>query len=154
MAGKPVCHNAQEAVPTLRGQLGARVAAYGGLPLPADLNWLWTVGAILCTILALMLLSGLTLTLAYTPDAGLAFGSVEGIERRLPAGWLLRAMHMTGASFFMLALYVHLLRGLYYRSYQPPRRGGWMSGCTLLVMVMVTAFAGYVLPWGQMSYWG
>ncbi|MFT9359152.1 cytochrome b [Acetobacter okinawensis] len=154
MAGKPVCHNTQEAVPTLRGQLGARVAAYGGLPLPADLNWLWTVGAILCTILALMLLSGLTLTLAYTPDAGLAFGSVEGIERRLPAGWLLRAMHMTGASFFMLALYVHLLRGLYYRSYQPPRRAVWMSGCTLLVMVMVTAFAGYVLPWGQMSYWG
>ncbi len=99
MAGKPVCHNTQEAVPTLRGQLGARVAAYGGLPLPADLNWLWTVGAILCAILALMLLSGLTLTLAYTPDAGLAFGSVEGIERRLPAGWLLRAMHMTAHPF-------------------------------------------------------
>ncbi|MFT8418383.1 MAG: cytochrome b N-terminal domain-containing protein [Acetobacter sp.] len=154
MAGKPVCQNGQATKPTLRGQLGARVAAYGQLPLPADLNWLWTVGAILCALLALMVLSGLTLTLAYTPDAGLAFGSVEGIERRLPAGWLLRAMHMTGASFFMLALYIHLLRGLYYRAYLPPRRAVWLSGCGLLVMVMVTAFAGYVLPWGQMSYWG
>lgn len=154
MAGKPFCQNGQGMEQTLQGQLGARATAYGRLPLPTDLNWLWTIGAILCAILALMLLSGLCLTLAYTPDAGLAFGSVEGIERRLPAGWLLRAMHMTGASFFMLALYVHLLRGLYYRSYRAPRVGVWMSGCTLLVMVMVTAFAGYVLPWGQMSYWG
>ncbi len=154
MAGKPACQNGQGAKPIVRDQLGARITAYGRLPLPADLNWLWTVGATLCALLALMLLSGLTLTLAYTPDAELAFGSVEGIERRLPAGWLLRAMHMTGASFFMLALYVHLLRGLYYRSYQPPRRVVWLSGCVLLVMAMVTAFAGYVLPWGQMSYWG
>lgn len=134
--------------------MSAWAKAYGRLPLPADLNWLWTIGAVLCAILALMLLTGLTLTLVYTPDAGLAFGSVESIERRMPAGWLLRAMHMTGASFFMLALYVHLLRGLYYRSYLPPRRAVWLSGCALLVMVMVTAFAGYVLPWGQMSYWG
>ncbi|MCP1243143.1 cytochrome b [Acetobacter lambici] len=154
MAGKPVCHNGHDTEPAAQDQPGAWVRAYGRLPLPADLNWLWTIGAILCAILALMLLSGLTLTLAYTPDAGLAFGSVEGIERRMPAGWLLRAMHMTGASFFMLALYIHLLRGLYYRSYQPPRRAVWLSGCGLLVMVMVTAFAGYVLPWGQMSYWG
>lgn len=154
MAGKPVCHNGQGAEPATQGQLSAWAKAYGRLPLPADLNWLWTIGAILCAILALMLLTGLTLTLVYTPDAGLAFGSVESIERRMPAGWLLRAMHMTGASFFMLALYVHLLRGLYYRSYLPPRRAVWLSGCALLVMVMVTAFAGYVLPWGQMSYWG
>lgn len=154
MAGKPVCQNGQSTGQTLQGHLGARARAYGRLPLPADLNWWWTVGAILCAILALMLLTGLALTLAYTPDAGLAFGSVEGIERRLPAGWLLRAMHMTGASFFMLALYVHVLRGLYYRSYQSPRIGVWMSGCVLLAMAMITAFAGYVLPWGQMSYWG
>ena len=154
MAGKAVRQNGHGQEPAGHGGPGAWARAYARLALPADLNWLWTIGAILCAILLLMLLSGLTLTLAYTPDAGLAFGSVEAIERRLPAGWLLRGMHMTGASFFMLALYVHLLRGLYYRSYLPPRRAVWMSGCVLLVMVMVTAFAGYVLPWGQMSYWG
>ncbi|MFT8931159.1 MAG: cytochrome b N-terminal domain-containing protein [Acetobacter syzygii] len=154
MAGKPFCQNGQDTEQAAQSGLGARAMAYGRLPLPADLNWLWVVGAVLCAVLALMVLTGLSLTLAYTPDATLAFGSVEGIERRLPAGWLLRAMHMTGASFFMLALYIHLLRGLYYRSYQPPRMGVWLSGCVLLVMAMVTAFAGYVLPWGQMSYWG
>lgn len=128
--------------------------AYADLPLPADLNWLWTFGAVLVAILGLMLASGLFLALTYTPDAGLAFSSVESIERRIPYGWLLRAMHMTGASFCMAALYVHILRGLYYRAYLPPRRAVWGTGCALMAMLMITAFAGYVLPWGQMSYWG
>ncbi|MFT8885550.1 MAG: cytochrome b N-terminal domain-containing protein, partial [Acetobacter papayae] len=123
--------------------------AYAELPLPADLNWLWTFGAVLVAILGLMLASGLFLALTYTPDAGLAFSSVESIERRIPYGWLLRAMHMTGASFCMAALYVHILRGLYYRAYLPPRRAVWGTGCALMAMLMITAFAGYVLPWGQ-----
>lgn len=97
------------------------VRDYARLPLPADLNWFWTIGAMLVAVLGLMVLTGLTLSLAYTPDAGLAFGSVEALERRLPSGWLLRAMHMTGASFCMAALYGHILRGLYYRSYLAPR---------------------------------
>lgn len=128
--------------------------AYAAFPLPADLNWLWTFGAVLVALLGLMLASGLFLALTYTPDAGLAFSSVESIERRIPYGWLLRAMHMTGASFCMAALYVHILRGLYYRAYLPPRQAVWGSGCALMAMLMITAFAGYVLPWGQMSYWG
>ena len=124
------------------------------LRLPRDLNMLWTVGAMLLVVLALMVASGLTLALSYTPDANLAFSTVEALERRAPSGWLLRSLHITGASFFMLALYLHVFRGLCYRSYAPPRRGLWLVGVMLLVMVMVTAFAGYVLPWGQMSYWG
>ncbi|MFT9386669.1 MAG: cytochrome b N-terminal domain-containing protein [Acetobacter sp.] len=157
--GVPSCQNTDKidepACPAAQGAgMAGFVRGYARLPLPADLNWFWTIGAMLVAVLGLMVLTGLTLSLAYTPDAGLAFGSVEALERRLPSGWLLRAMHMTGASFCMAALYAHILRGLYYRSYLAPRRGIWLSGCTLLGLLMVTAFAGYVLPWGQMSYWG
>ncbi|MGO3517030.1 MAG: cytochrome b [Acetobacter cibinongensis] len=135
--------------------IAARLATHmARFPMPKDLTFLWTVGAMLIAVLALMVASGLSLALSYTPDATLAFSSVEALERRAPSGWLLRSLHMTGASFFMLALYCHLLRGLIYRSYAPPRRGVWGVGVAVLVMVMVTAFAGYVLPWGQMSYWG
>ncbi|MCG4259200.1 cytochrome b N-terminal domain-containing protein [Acetobacter senegalensis] len=152
-----------EGSPSCKDQTGRRheaagvvafVKDYMGFLLPADLNLLWTIGAMLVAVLGLMLLSGLTLALSYTPDASLAFGSVEALERRMPSGWLLRSLHMTGASFFMAALYLHVFRGLYYGSYRAPRRGLWLIGSALLVMVMVTAFAGYVLPWGQMSYWG
>ncbi|MBO1327113.1 cytochrome b N-terminal domain-containing protein [Acetobacter suratthaniensis] len=150
----PSCQHGNTGTP--QGDTGpvAFARAYAGLPLPATLNWWWTFGAVLVAVLGLMLATGLFLALTYTPDAGLAFSSVESIERRVPYGWLLRAMHMTGASFCMAALYVHILRGLYYRSYLPPRRAVWGSGCALMAMLMVTAFAGYVLPWGQMSYWG
>lgn len=153
MAGTPSCKDHKE-----QGQEAAGVATfvkdYMSLLLPADLNLLWTIGAMLVAVLVLMLLSGLTLALSYTPDASLAFGSVEALERRMPSGWLLRSLHMTGASFFMATLYLHVFRGLYYGSYRAPRRGLWLIGSALLVMVMITAFAGYVLPWGQMSYWG
>ncbi len=130
------------------------VREYMAFLLPRDLNLLWTIGAMLVAVLALMLLSGLTLALTYTPDASLAFTSVETLERRVPFGWLLRSMHMTGATFFMAALYLHVFRGLCYGSYRAPRQGLWSVGTVLLMMVMITAFAGYVLPWGQMSYWG
>ncbi|MDT8870428.1 cytochrome b N-terminal domain-containing protein [Komagataeibacter rhaeticus] len=127
---------------------------YVDFPMPRNLNALWDFGAILTVVLVIMLASGIFLAMNYTPTASEAFLSVEMIERQLPAGWMLRALHVTGASLFMAALYVHLFRGLYYGSYKQPREILWLTGLVLLVMVMVTAFAGYVLPWGQMSYWG
>jgi ubiquinol-cytochrome c reductase cytochrome b/c1 subunit len=121
---------------------------------PRNLNGLWNFGAILTLVLLVMLATGIFLALNYTPTAAGAFASVEAIERQLPSGWLLRSIHVAGASLFLAALYVHLFRGLYYGSYKRPREILWLTGLLLLVMVMFTAFAGYVLPWGQMSYWG
>lgn len=170
MADTPACQQHAQSVPeavagagrgsTVQGHtvpaLTARafVRDYMAFLLPRDLNVLWTIGAMLVAVLALMLLSGLTLALTYTPDATLAFSSVETLDRRVPFGWLLRSLHMTGATFFMAALYLHVFRGLCYGSYRAPRQGLWSVGTVLLILVMVTAFAGYVLPWGQMSYWG
>lgn len=129
-------------------------AEYVDFRLPRNLNWLWNFGAILTVVLVLMLATGIFLAMNYTAtDAG-AFLSVEAIDRQLSGGWLLRAMHMTGANLFLAALYIHLFRGLYYGSYKAPREILWLTGLVLLVMVMATAFAGYMLPWDQMSYWG
>ncbi|GAB6967317.1 cytochrome b/b6 [Komagataeibacter kakiaceti JCM 25156] len=127
---------------------------YIDFPMPRNLNGLWNFGAILCAVLVVMLASGVFLAMNYTPTVADAFMSVEMIERQVPGGWMLRAIHVTGASLFMAALYIHLFRGLYYGSYKQPREILWLSGLGLMLMVMVTAFAGYVLPWGQMSYWG
>nr|WP_025829328.1 cytochrome b N-terminal domain-containing protein [Acetobacter persici] len=127
---------------------------YVDFPMPRNLNWLWNFGAILVVVLLLMLATGIFLAMNYTPTSADAFFSVEAIDRQLSGGWLLRGMHMTGANLFLAALYIHLFRGLYYGSYKAPRELLWLSGLVLLVMVMVTAFAGYILPWGQMSYWG
>ncbi|MBB2167808.1 cytochrome b [Gluconacetobacter aggeris] len=121
---------------------------------PRNLNGLWNFGAILTVVLLVMLATGIFLAINYTPTAAGAFASVEAIERQVPSGWLLRSIHVTGASMFLAALYIHLFRGLYYGSYKAPREMLWLSGLVLLAMVMFTAFAGYVLPWGQMSYWG
>ncbi|QEO16528.1 cytochrome b [Acetobacter vaccinii] len=152
--GKPPEHTAHDSAQPLAQQGAAWLRGYAGLPLPRDLNWAWTLGAMLVAVLVLMLMTGLVLTLGYTPDAGLAFGSVEALERRFPYGWLMRGLHMTGASFCMLVLYGHILRGLYYRCYLATHQRVWLGGCGLMALLMVTAFAGYVLPWGQMSYWG
>ncbi|NHN88937.1 cytochrome b [Acetobacter conturbans] len=127
---------------------------YVDFRLPRNLNWLWNFGAILTAVLLLMLATGIFLAMNYTPTNAGAFLSVEAIDRQLSGGWLLRAMHMTGANLFLAALYIHLFRGLYYGSYKAPREILWLTGLLLLVMVMATAFAGYMLPWGQMSYWG
>ncbi|MCX2562066.1 cytochrome b N-terminal domain-containing protein [Acetobacter farinalis] len=127
---------------------------YVDFPMPRNLNWLWNFGAILVVVLLLMLATGTFLAMNYTPTSAEAFFSTEAIDRQLSGGWLLRGMHVTGASLFLAALYIHLFRGLYYGSYKAPRELLWLSGLVLLVMVMGTAFAGYVLPWGQMSYWG
>ena len=153
-----------ENTPELRGVAGwlnrrlpvvsAFRAEYVDFRLPRNLNWLWNFGAILTVVLLLMLASGTFLALNYTPTSAGAFLSVEAIDRQLSGGWLLRAMHMTGANLFLAALYIHLFRGVYYGSYKAPREILWLTGLVLLVMVMGTAFAGYMLPWGQMSYWG
>lgn len=154
MSGAPLPPPTETPTPPAQNEVLGVIRHTLALRLPRDVNMLWTVGAMLLAVLVLMVASGLTLALSYTPDATLAFSSVESLERRAPSGWLLRSLHMTGASFFMLALYLHVFRGLCYRSYAQPRRVLWLVGVALLVMVMVTAFAGYVLPWGQMSYWG
>ncbi|MFS3135283.1 cytochrome b [Gluconacetobacter sacchari] len=121
---------------------------------PRNLNGLWNFGAILTVVLMVMLATGVFLAFNYTPTASGAFASVEAIERQVPSGWLLRSIHVAGASMFLAALYIHLFRGLYYGSYKAPREMVWLTGLVLLAMVMLAAFAGYVLPWGQMSYWG
>lgn len=126
---------------------------YIQFPMPKNLNIWWTFGAVLTVILFLMLLTGIFLTLYYTAMPYHAFLSIEMIERRVPSGWLIRSIHMAGSNLFLAFLYLHLFRGLYYGSYKSPRELVWCSGMILTVSVMITAFAGYILPWGQMSYW-
>ena len=127
---------------------------YVRYPIPTNLNWLWNVGAWITVTLAILIATGFFLALAYTPDPASAFASVEEIDRHLNWGWLLRALHMAGASLIFVTLYVHIWKSLYYGSYKQPRELVWLSGVLLLVMVMASGFLGYVLPWGQMSYWG
>ncbi|OUJ17168.1 ubiquinol-cytochrome C reductase [Acetobacter orientalis] len=156
----PSCASTEEST-GLAGWIDQRLPIISGFKaeyihfrMPKNLNGLWNFGAILTIVLLLMLATGTFLAMHYTPTATDAFLSVEAIDRQLPGGWLLRAMHMVGANLFLAALYVHLFRGLYYGSYKAPREILWLTGLVLLLMVMATAFAGYILPWGQMSYWG
>ncbi len=127
---------------------------YVDYAMPRNLNYLWNFGAFVTVSLALLLLSGIFLAVNYTATAAAAFASVETIDRQVPSGWLVRSIHMGGVSMFFAALYIHLWRSLYYGSYKAPREVLWLTGMLLMVMVMAAAFAGYVLPWGQMSYWG
>ncbi len=122
-------------------------------PTPRNLNYWWTFGGIAATMLAIQILTGIVLVMHYTPHVDLAFDSVEMIMRDVNYGWLLRWMHANGAAFFFLAVYVHIFRGLYYGSYKSPREVLWMIGVIIFIVMMATAFMGYVLPWGQMSYW-
>jgi ubiquinol-cytochrome c reductase cytochrome b/c1 subunit len=123
-------------------------------PTPKNLNYWWTFGAILSFCLATQIVTGVVLAMHYKPDAGLAFDSVEHIMRDVNYGWLARFIHSTGASMFFLAVYIHMLRGLYYGSYKAPRELIWVLGAIIYALMIVTAFMGYVLPWGQMSFWG
>ena len=123
-------------------------------PTPRNLNYLWTFGGIATTILVVQIVTGVVLAMHYTPQADLAFQSVEHIMRDVNYGWLLRYMHSNGASMFFIAVYIHMFRGLYYGSYKAPREVLWILGVILLLLMMATAFMGYVLPWGQMSFWG
>jgi ubiquinol-cytochrome c reductase cytochrome b/c1 subunit len=127
---------------------------YGVFPTPKNFNYFWNFGAIAMFMLVTMIVSGITLAMHYTPHANYAFASVERIMRDVNFGWLIRYIHMNGASFFFIAVYIHIFRGMYYGSYKAPRELLWILGVTIFLLMMATAFMGYVLPWGQMSFWG
>jgi ubiquinol-cytochrome c reductase cytochrome b/c1 subunit len=122
-------------------------------PTPRNLNIWYTFGGILTFCLGVQLATGIVLAMHYTPHTDLAFNSVEHIMRDVNFGWLLRYAHANGASMFFLAVYIHMFRGLYYGSYKEPREMIWILGVLLYVLMMATAFLGYTLPWGQMSFW-
>ncbi|WP_428393740.1 cytochrome b [Lichenicoccus sp.] len=122
--------------------------------VPRNLNYLWSFGALASVALVMLILSGVFLALHYTATSAGAFASVEAIDREVSSGWIIRSTHMAGASLLFAVLYVHVFRSLYYGSYKRPRELLWLIGVCLLLMVMVIAFAGTILPWGQMSYWG
>jgi len=123
-------------------------------PSPSNLTYLWNYGIYATIVLALQILTGVILAMHYTPDVNLAFLSVEHIMRDVNYGWLFRYLHANGASMFFIVVYIHTFRGLYYTSFIYPRQHLWMSGVLILLLMIATAFMGYVLPWGQMSFWG
>ncbi len=123
-------------------------------PTPKNLNYWWTFGGILAFMLTVQIITGIVLVMHYTPHADFAFSSVEHIMRDVNYGWLLRYMHANGASMFFIAVYIHIFRGMYYGSYKAPREVLWIIGVLIYLVMMATAFMGYVLPWGQMSFWG
>ncbi|SFI91481.1 cytochrome b [Aerobium aerolatum] len=123
-------------------------------PVPRNLNYAYTFGGILALMLGVQLITGIVLAMHYSASTQLAFDSVEKIMRDVNSGWLLRYLHANGASMFFVAVYIHLFRGLYYGSYKAPREIIWVLGCIIYLLMMATAFMGYVLPWGQMSFWG
>jgi ubiquinol-cytochrome c reductase cytochrome b/c1 subunit len=129
-------------------------SSFVAYPTPRNLNYWWTFGAILSMMLAVQIITGVILAMHYTPHVDMAFNSVEGIVRDVNYGWLLRNMHAAGASMFFIAVYVHMFRGLYYGSYKAPREVLWILGVIIYLLMMATGFMGYVLPWGQMSFWG
>jgi len=123
-------------------------------PTPKNLNYWWTFGGILAVMLVVQIVTGIVLVMHYTPHVSMAFQSVEHIMRDVNYGWLLRYLHSNGASMFFVAVYIHMFRGMYYGSYKAPREVLWMIGVLIYLIMMATAFMGYVLPWGQMSFWG
>jgi quinol-cytochrome oxidoreductase complex cytochrome b subunit len=123
-------------------------------PAPKNLNYWWNFGSLAGLVLVMQILTGIVLVMHYTPHTLLAFDSVEHIMRDVNYGWLLRYMHANGASMFFIVVYIHIFRGLYYGSYKAPRELLWFLGIIIFLLMMATAFMGYVLPWGQMSFWG
>jgi len=123
-------------------------------PTPKNLNYFWTFGGILFFVLIAQILTGIVLVMHYTASTTAAFDSVEHIMRDVNFGWMLRYLHANGASMFFIAVYIHIFRGLYYGSYKAPREISWILGVIIFLLMMATAFMGYVLPWGQMSFWG
>ena len=122
-------------------------------PTPKNLNYFWTFGFILTMCLVTQIITGVILAMHYTPSVDSAFDSIEHIMRNVNYGWLIRYIHSNGASMFFLAVFIHMFRGLYYGSYKEPREVLWILGCIIYFLMIVTAFMGYVLPWGQMSFW-
>ncbi|MFC7692984.1 cytochrome bc complex cytochrome b subunit [Paeniroseomonas aquatica] len=127
---------------------------YGTFPTPRNFNYFWDFGALAMINLLIMIATGIFLAMNYTAHTGMAFDSVERIMRDVNYGWLLRYAHANGASMFFIVVYIHIFRGLYYGSYKAPRELLWMLGVVIFLLMMATAFMGYVLPWGQMSFWG
>ena len=138
-------------MPTLMSEFKKHASEYYA---PKNFNFWYIFGGIAIVMLVLQILTGIFLTMHYKPDANLAFASVEYIMRDVPGGWFIRYMHSTGASFFFIVVYLHMFRALLYGSYRRPRELIWILGCLLFLMLMAEAFFGYLLPWGQMSYWG
>jgi ubiquinol-cytochrome c reductase cytochrome b subunit len=129
-------------------------AVGGGYPVPRNLNYWWNFGVLAGLALTLQIVTGIVLAMHYVGSGDAAFQSVESIMRDVNQGWLLRYVHANGASFFFIVTYIHIFRGLFYGSYKAPRELVWMLGLVILLLMMATAFMGYVLPWGQMSFWG
>ena len=141
--------------------LDYRLPIYGMLhhelyeyPTPKNLSYWWNFGSLAGIMLLIMMITGIFLAMQYTPHVDYAFISVERIRRDVNFGWLIQYIHMNGGSFFFIVTYIHVFRGLYYGSYKAPRELLWMLGVLILLLMMATAFMGYVLPWGQMSFWG
>ena len=127
---------------------------WGKYYAPKNFNFWYIFGSLAMLVLVIQIVTGIFLTMHYKPDAALAFASVEYIMRDVPWGWLIRYMHSTGASAFFIVVYLHMFRGLLYGSYRKPRELVWIFGCAIFLCLMAEAFMGYLLPWGQMSYWG
>jgi len=123
-------------------------------PTPLNINYFYSFGSLSGLMLVVQIITGIFLAMHYTPHINFAFNSIEHIMRDINNGWFLRYMHSNGASFFFLVVYIHIFRGLYYGSYIAPRKILWCSGVIIFIIMMATAFMGYVLPWGQMSFWG
>ena len=129
-------------------------AVGAGYPVPRNLNYFWNFGVLAGVCLVLQIVTGIVLAMHYAGNADIAFGSTEHIMRDVNWGWLLRYAHSNGASAFFVVVYVHIFRGFFYGSYKAPREMIWLLGVVLFLLMMATAFMGYVLPWGQMSFWG
>jgi ubiquinol-cytochrome c reductase cytochrome b subunit len=127
---------------------------YGKFPTPRNFNYFWNFGAIAMAMLGIMIVTGIFLAMHYVPTGSMAFESIERMSRDVNYGWLLRYAHMNGASFFFIAVYIHIFRGLFYGSYKKPRELIWIFGVVIMLLMMATAFMGYALPWSQMSGWG
>ena len=123
-------------------------------PTPKNLNYFYTFGFILTMCLVTQIITGIVLAMHYVPNTSLAFDSIEHIMRDVNYGWLIRYMHSNGASMFFLAVFIHMFRGLYYGSYKEPREIIWILGVVIFLLMIITGFMGYVLTWGQMSFWG
>jgi ubiquinol-cytochrome c reductase cytochrome b/c1 subunit len=134
--------------------IGLMHSSFVVYPTPRNLNYWWTFGGILSFMLGVQIITGVILAMHYTPHVDMAFNSVEHIVRDVNYGWLMRYLHSNGASMFFIAVYIHMFRGLYYGSYKEPREVLWILGVIIYLLMMATGFMGYVLPWGQMSFWG
>ncbi|MEP5936880.1 MAG: cytochrome b/b6 [Erythrobacter sp.] len=129
-------------------------AVGAGYPVPRNLNYMWNFGVLAGFFLVIQIITGVVLAMHYASDATVAFAKVEHIMRDVNWGWLMRYAHANGASFFFIVIYLHIFRGFFYSSYKAPREMIWLLGVVIFLLMMATAFMGYVLPWGQMSFWG